>query len=55
MILKIIVYCQCHVTRATSLDHLVGAGDYRVGHGDSECFGGCYIDGQIELRWRLDR
>src|SRR5207302_6197970 len=25
MILKIIVHCQCHVTCAVSLDHLVGA------------------------------
>jgi len=28
MILKIIVHCQCRVTRAASLDHLVGAGEH---------------------------
>jgi hypothetical protein len=27
IILKIIVHCQCHVTRAASFDHLVGAGE----------------------------
>jgi hypothetical protein len=36
MILKIIVYCQYHVTRATSLDHLVGAQEDRRRDGEVE-------------------
>src|SRR5262245_16234481 len=36
MILKIIVHCQCHVTRAASFDHLVGAGEQRRWHGEAE-------------------
>jgi hypothetical protein len=49
MILKIIVHCQCHVTRATSLDHLVGASEQRRGHVEAKHIRSLEIDHQFEL------
>jgi hypothetical protein len=44
MILKIIVRCQCRVTRAASLDHLVGAREQLGWHGEAEHPGGLSVD-----------
>ena len=50
MILKIIVHCQCHVTRATSLDHLIGAAEQRERESDAERLGSLEINDQLDLR-----
>jgi len=39
---------------ASSLDHLVGAGEQRRRHVDAKGFGGLEIDDELELRWLLD-
>ncbi len=49
MILKIIVRCQCRVTRAASLDHLVGAREQLGWHGEAEGFRSLKVDDQLEL------
>src|SRR5262245_45800715 len=34
-------------------DHLVGASEQRVRHGEAERFGGLEVDSQLEFHWRL--
>src|ERR1700746_487558 len=35
-------------------DHLVGAGNQRLGHGDTECLGGSLVDYQLHCRGLLN-
>src|SRR5215831_12869621 len=41
-------------TSAASLDHLVGARNHRLGHGDTERLGGSLVDYQLDCRGLLD-
>src|SRR5260221_14560894 len=44
MILKIIVHCQCRVTRAASFDHLVSASEQHGRHLDAQHPDGVSVD-----------
>jgi hypothetical protein len=45
----------CSAERPSLFDHLVGAGEERLGHGKAECLRRGQVDDEIELGRLLDR